>query len=68
MNATIVKRPKNLTEIIESAPIGQWLEIKNSDYKTSVVRVIVSTLRKKGRALEATEVGCYDSIKVRRLS
>ena len=67
MDSIKVKRQQSLTEILKTAPNGVWVEIKNADYKPSVVRVMVSQFRKKGLRFEATEVGCIDSIKVKRL-
>ena len=64
----IIKKQKTLSERLRTLPSGEWVEIKNRDYKASTVRDAIGRLRKKGFVFEATESGLIDSIKVLRIN
>lgn len=64
----IIKKQKTLSERLRTLPSGEWVEIKNRDYKVSTVKYTISRLRKKGFVFTATEAGLIDSIKVVRIN
>ena len=67
MQVVQIKKSFFLSDMLKSLPIGQWAEVKNKAYKATSVRQTITRLKYQGYDFEATEKGCPDYIKVRRI-
>lgn len=61
-----IKRPKGLKENLISMKVRDTCEISASDYKSNVVRTMLSILNTKGYKYTSTEKGMVNSVKVTR--